>query len=737
MKILQSSLFKKVWQQIIHYKIIHSIIIVFLLYLISYNYSFISINNYVYDFSLYLNSTKENQNKVVIVEIDEKSIQELGNWPWKRSTHAKLLNKLFKNGAEIVAFYLKFDRASNTKEDETFINELNKYPTALLTDPTNTLKPDTFITSINKTSSLGHNIFSVNRDNIIREQLLFTGNIPSFALAVLKLYDQTKYNEYLDLSNNNNNVILINYKRAQNLFPKYSYSDVINNKIDPELLKDKIVLIAPTLKGLSSFYVTPFSRNQTSLLSGTASAIMVQAQILDSLINYNPINPINQKLTYFILFIFVILLINLNFQISTYKQIFLSLLVVPTLIILLSLILLLKTNLWISSPLFIVACIISFATASISIMRNTNKLLDNYIGELSGQMKKDINIDLQTSMDLKLLSLKGLTDLVNTDKDVLETVLVSVNSIIMLFDKQGKLIYSNKPYEFNIGYDITKLSKDIDINEIKEITAKKEIYKKRISLNLGHYNFYVSLAKDNYFVGILNDITDMVKINEMKTDLFRMLTHEFKTSLATILLCSDYVSQINKDENLDRHIEKISNQTEFLEEMIDDFLVLNKLEIADFKISKEISTLTSFIKPIISNLQTIAENKNISIKLDIEENTRENINIDKKYLSIAVKNLIDNAIKYSPNDTTITINVSEISNNILISIKDQGFGISENSLNQLFDKFYRVKTENTKSIKGSGLGLSFVKKIVELHNGEIKAYSEENVGSEFIINIPA
>lgn len=736
MKILQSSLIKRIWQQLLGFKIIHSIIIVFLLFLISYNYSFISINNYIYDLSLYLNSTKETQNKIIIVEIDEKSLQALGNWPWKRSIHTQLLRKLFNNGALIAAFYVKFDHESDINEDTSFINQLNKHPTALLIDPTENKKNNAFVKELNKSSSIGHNVFSVNRDNIIREQLLFTSKIPSFALAILKLYNKTKYNQYLKLSNNDN-VILINYKRDQNQFPRYSYSDILNNKINPKELHNKIVLIAPTLKGISSFYVTPFSRNQSSLLSGTTSAIMVQAQILDSLINYEPIQAVNPKLTYFLLFVFIILLLNLNFQLSTYKQLILSLVIIPALIILISLILLLKMNLWLSSPLFIIACIISFATTSINVMRNTNKLLDNYIGELSGQLKKDINIDLQTSMDLKLLSLKGLTDLVNADKNVLETVLVSVNSIIMLFDTKGNLIYSNKPYEFNIGYNITKLSNDVNIDEIKEITSKQEVYKKCISLKQGHYNLFVSLAKDNYYVGILNDITDMVKINEMKTDLLRMLSHEFKTSLATILLCSDYLSQLNKEKSLNRHIDKISNQTEFLEEMIDDFLVLNKLEIPDFELSKEIITIKSFIEPIINNLQVISESKNISITYDIKDKTPENINIDKKYFSIAIKNLIDNAIKYSPNDTKITINISLETNNIIISIKDQGFGISDNNLNQLFNKFYRIKTDNTKLIKGTGLGLSFVKRIVELHNGDIKVYSEENVGSEFVINVPA
>jgi len=427
---------------------------------------------------------------------------------------------------------------------------------------------------------------------------------------------------------------------------------------------------------------------------------------------------------------------NILFKIGIFRQVVLTFVILPAILFLTSLITFQETNIWVSPLSFLLACLLAFSTESIVVISRTSNFLDKYIKELSGQYRNNVNLRTDTSVDSKLESLKTLTDVISADKDVLDTVLTSVNSIIMLFNKEGTVVYTNHPVYNKFCFNIIELSDDINLKEIITETSERITYKTKVQMKFNHYNFFVTVAKGNLYVGILNDITDMVKMNEMKTNMLRMLSHEFKTPLTTIMLCADYLSGLIEKEYIQKYIEKITAQTIFLEEMIDDFLTLNKLEVSEFEITKDKNNLHLFIDNIVNNLKVIADNKNISIEYFFDENIPDEIPIDSKYLHIALKNLIDNAIKYSPENTSITVSAKHQKEYITICIEDQGFGISTEDQKRLFEKFYRIKNDRTTGIKGTGLGLSFVKRIIELHGGEILVESEINKGSKFIIYLP-
>ncbi|MEW5819277.1 MAG: CHASE2 domain-containing protein [Cyanobacteriota bacterium] len=749
---------KASWIALNKYKILHCIILILLILLISETPSFIALNDYIYDMSLHETRSKKNNNQIIIVKIDKKSLNEIGAWPWNRKYYADILDILFKNKAKVVAFYIMFNDYYIKEGDNNFIETLKKYPTVLLDTNIGSNEDNTFNEfwkKISTTSELGHHFFPVDKFYITRRQFLFFADRPSFPLAITKITNKNIFNTYQKFKSSNTTqdnvlpedknqptelsttyILPINYKTSSELFASYSFIDVLNGKFDKNAFKDKIVLIAPTENQSNQYFVTPFSRFQGTGFTGKDIDIVVQAQILDSLLNYNPLKVIDPALNNIILIIFIVLYINLLYKVSLSRQIVLSFAVLPVLIGLTSVLLLKEISFWITPLKYIIACILSFISVSVLVVANTSRVLDRYLKELSGKSKSSVNYTQEYSVDSKLTSLKGLTDHINEDKDLLETVLVSVNSIIMLFDKTGKIIYSNNPDYYIQNSSIQELSDEINLIEINNITDKNQNYKKRINLNHNSYNFFVSPAKGDLFVGILNDITDMVKMNEMKTNLLRMLSHEFKTPLATILLCSDYMTTINKNDEINQYIEKITTQTEFLEEMIDNFLALNKLEVSDFQINKQSHNIDNFITPIINGLKVIAENKNINIKYFCNYNVPKETYFDEKYMQIAVKNLIDNALKYSPDNTEINVIIDLEDSYLRINVQDQGFGISREDLKKLFDKFFRVSNENTKGIKGTGLGLSFVNRIIQLHGGRIEVKSTPGIGSEFILYLP-
>ncbi len=726
----------KLFTFITQYKITHSIIIFLIILAIASTNRFEAINNAFYDFSIYMNKYNQTQDKIVLIVIDDKSLQELGRWPWERKLHAQLLDVLFKNEAQLVAFYISFFYPANEESDKTFIETLKKYPTVLIdASITSEYKQNPFWMKLSETSTLGHNFLSVGNDNTIRRKFLIVDGKPSFALSIIKMFDDNLFEYYKNLSGNNN-IININFKRPSVLFTKYSYYDVLTGQFPAGAFKDKIILVAPIAKGITEYHATPLSIYDENWTSGTESVVTIQAQILDSLLNFNIIKPVNNNILYIILFVFILVLMNILFKIGIFRQVVLTFVILPAILFLTSLITFQETNIWVSPLSFLLACLLAFSTESIVVISRTSNFLDKYIKELSGQYRNNVNLRTDTSVDSKLESLKTLTDVISADKDVLDTVLTSVNSIIMLFNKEGTVVYTNHPVYNKFCFNIIELSDDINLKEIITETSERITYKTKVQMKFNHYNFFVTVAKGNLYVGILNDITDMVKMNEMKTNMLRMLSHEFKTPLTTIMLCADYLSGLIEKEYIQKYIEKITAQTIFLEEMIDDFLTLNKLEVSEFEITKDKNNLHLFIDNIVNNLKVIADNKNISIEYFFDENIPDEIPIDSKYLHIALKNLIDNAIKYSPENTSITVSAKHQKEYITICIEDQGFGISTEDQKRLFEKFYRIKNDRTTGIKGTGLGLSFVKRIIELHGGEILVESEINKGSKFIIYLP-
>lgn len=722
------------------YKAFSSVILFITIILIAQTNWFVAVNNYIYDLFIFMNKTNLPQKEIVIVEIDNKSIQKFGRWPWDRKMHAKLLDTLFANKAKVVGLYINFPDPSNENSDNILFSALRKYPVVIIDSriTTSYIAKTPFWKAISKTCSLGHNILPVSKDNTIRKQLLFVNDKPSFALAILELINKEQYNFYKSLQKQNidNNILLINYKRTPSFFLRYSYSDILDNNFNPDIVKDKIVLVSITLKGLSEFYVTPFSRNEGKYSLGTTNAIFVQAEILDSLMNFKILGSLNNIYLYLLLLPFIFILLNVLKPFGVFMQLMLSFVLLPIIILSSTFVIFELFNLWITPLVFLLASLLSFVAISISVIANTSRFLDKYISELSSGTKNKLILKTEGSVDGKLLSLKGLTDLIQADKNILETVLSSVNSVIMLFDQDGNILYSNNVKYYWENMNIEDISTELILDEIKGETQNDSVYEKNITLKGNHYKFFVSLAKDNLYVGILNDITDIVKMNEMKSNMMRMLSHEFKTPLATILLCSDYMKELNKNESITTYIDKITAQVEFLEELIDNFFTLNKLEIPDFQINKAPVDLNQLLDSVITNLKVIADNKKINIVYKPDEKIPEQVYSDEKYLQIVVKNLIDNAIKYSPPDTTITVSCELLEDKAKISVMDEGFGITEEDLKRLFEKFYRVKTDQTKGIKGTGLGLSFVKRIVDLHDGEIAVKSQLNVGSEFIVYLP-
>lgn len=228
------------------------------------------------------------------------------------------------------------------------------------------------------------------------------------------------------------------------------------------------------------------------------------------------------------------------------------------------------------------------------------------------------------------------------------------------------------------------------------------------------------------------------KISEIRNDFVNNMTHELKTPISTISLASQMLNDNtipNTMKNIDHLSRVINDESKRLSSQVEK--VLQAAIFEKGKLNLKIRRLdaheiiTNVVKSFL--IQIKSRNGQITRNLDAEYSI---VNIDEVHFSNVILNLLDNALKYTHGKPQITISTSDKKQYLSILVEDNGIGISKENQKKVFERFYRVPTGNVHNVKGFGLGLSYVKKVVEEHNGKIYIESEINVGTKFEILIP-
>ncbi|HVV03839.1 MAG TPA: HAMP domain-containing sensor histidine kinase, partial [Puia sp.] len=224
---------------------------------------------------------------------------------------------------------------------------------------------------------------------------------------------------------------------------------------------------------------------------------------------------------------------------------------------------------------------------------------------------------------------------------------------------------------------------------------------------------------------------------EIQKDFVNNFTHEFKTPLAVMKIASGVLTQDNihhQPDRLERYVTIIKNQTEHLQSQVERLLKAASSESKNLPLKKEHIDASQLIEQALSKVQPLIEEKRAKIELKMEE-SRGEIHADKAHLELAVVNLLENALKYSA-EPRIVVETGNAEDEFFISVKDNGVGIEKKYLKSIFKKFYRVPTGDIHNVKGFGLGLNFVKRIIDAHNGKIRVNSLPGIGTEFRLFIP-
>lgn len=234
----------------------------------------------------------------------------------------------------------------------------------------------------------------------------------------------------------------------------------------------------------------------------------------------------------------------------------------------------------------------------------------------------------------------------------------------------------------------------------------------------------------------LRALFNQKKLSEIKSDFINNMTHEFKTPLATISLAVDALKNekvINDRTKMDYFSGIIKDENKRMNKQVETILQAALLDKQEIQLNEKPVHAHDLIHAAINNIQLPLAEKNGKLETHLNA-TNDLIMADEVHIINIINNLLDNAIKYSKDNLLIKLSTQNLNNHIRIKIEDNGIGMNKETLNKIFEKFYRAHTGNIHNVKGFGLGLSYVKSIVDAHKGKIKAESTIGKGSCFTID---
>lgn len=335
----------------------------------------------------------------------------------------------------------------------------------------------------------------------------------------------------------------------------------------------------------------------------------------------------------------------------------------------------------------------------------------------------------------------------------LRSILKSISNGILAIDIEGNILLINDeakkmincPKEVMVeGRNISfAIRNDLILKQIMMFMGSKENEKTIINLEDGRFlrikldPVYLQNNKSIVIGSIVNieDISERVRVENMRKDFVANVSHELKTPLTSI---SGFAETLKLNENIDketrnRFLSIIDGEANRLRRLIEDILTLSFIE-NDKKEEKESINLYSVYRRVEDMLMISAKTKNISLVCDADESISIQANAD--YVKQIILNLVDNAIKYTPENGSVNVKIFAEKENAVIKVSDTGMGIPKEDQSRIFERFYRVDKARSREIGGTGLGLAITKHIAMNLGGTISVESELEKGSTFTVKIP-
>ncbi|UVK98856.1 CHASE2 and HATPase_c domain-containing protein [Pseudomonas sp. B21-048] len=699
--------------------------------------------------------------RILIVTIDDYSVQQLGPWPWPRAMHAQLLDRLSAANAKGVLFDVIFSESDSHPGNDQLLTQaacragnvfvpLLREGVERYGEPLGEIEPVTPLSHCAK--GVGHIDAEADADGIVRRVYLSEGPAqnPRPQLAWL-LYEETladKGNARMPGTPalpsaqgwQRTHEIRIPFIRSDAGFPTVPYVRVLRGEVPPELLRDRLILIGSTAPGLGDRYVTQ------SASIGTTPGIEIQANILNGLVQQRNIVAVDQRLGAFLSVVIVGELLGL-LLVRPRRALWLTLGAMTA--VLLGSGLLLRLGWWWSPAASLLGMMLGYLIWN---WRRLNAVLAYFGWELARldsepkvfPERRRTQAPAGDVLQGQIVALEQAMSRTRDTRRFIADGLEYLPVATLISDPGGRILLANRKARevFScdlVGEDVLEQLSDLGYPALSGgiqsalSTLEPLEFRDSQARSLRLDRAPLLPAEGDSVIGWLLSLTDLSverDAEEQRAVLLRFLSHDLRAPHSAILALLDVQRhQVAGDTQVFSQIElqvrKALNLTEA-------FVQLAKAESEVYQFQP--SMFAMLLLDTFDQASSIAHLKNIQLQHDLDEDAEALVLADQSLLTRALFNLLENAIKYSPAGSRISVRVSYAEGWLLCEIADQGRGIAVDELPELFSQYRRFTSAHGSD--GLGLGLSMVKAVMDRHGGRISCHSVVGQGTTFSIRLP-
>lgn len=330
---------------------------------------------------------------------------------------------------------------------------------------------------------------------------------------------------------------------------------------------------------------------------------------------------------------------------------------------------------------------------------------------------------------------------------ILSQLIRSMNLPMLFVDKEGKIAFTNQ--SFRKGFEIPHLKgryyKDIFVGEMLDLVEQCYVFERPLSTVVKIQSRYYQVESSPVFsdheklifdgtIVLFTDVSKMKEIEDMQKQFLSDVSHELKTPMSAIIGSVEILKRdgMESPEIFNEFMDILLKESYRMQNIINDILELSRLDQTKVSLDYQELDVKAVVKESMDLFEPLAKEKHLS--LIYHNQIKEPLILDYSTIKMILSNFISNAIKYS-NEGIITIKTKKADDTFILSVQDEGIGIPKNKLNYIYDRFYQVDKSRSSKIS-TGLGLSIVKKIVELNQGTIDVESSACIGSTFTVKLP-
>lgn len=704
----------------------------------------------------------EASEEILIIAVDEDSLDAFGKWPWPRDRHADLLSILAEAEPKAIAFDILLSEPGPIEDDMALAEAAVKNENLLLplhfvipgSDGADFDVKEPIALLKQAVGGIGHVNLLFDRDGVVRRTSLCFSGIADRTDSVETTWPHLMEQVYRSVNGGSSNA----YARRENCqqpllmpyanrgaFSQISYAAVVNGEIPKAFLKDKIILLGATAKGLGDQHPVPLGDG------GVMAGVEIMANMLGDIMADNFITPVSLGTQVVLSLIPAWILLIGFWRLRPRTTIFVSVGLIVFILVVSAV--LLSFQIWFAPGAGLIGLALVYPVWGWRRLQATSDFMDEELKNYRSEIL-DIPVlrdplgpaDLVTEQAEQLAhTIKHVRDL----RRFISDALTNLPDPMFITDLDGKVKFVNKLAQIGVedGWQdfllddmLDRFVAPDDLSDVKDYLALDQQMREHDYVDFTSLNDEVFamrrarvLSNEGELRGhihYLADITEVANAAQEREEVLQLLSHDMRSPQAAILALLD--GQDTTDDN--KRIEMHARRTLAL---ADNFVGLARIKSSEF--SGEDILLSDLVIEANDSLWPLAKQRGIKSAVD-DQSDGAFIVGEPSSLYRSFVNLIDNAVKYSPDNSEIAILLRNISLDkqpfVSVAITDQGNGIAEDMLDHLFDRFACNDADSKGSVKGAGLGLSFVAAVTERHGGSIRAENVREGGARFTVLLP-